>query len=95
MDFVDFLLEKNYNFYVPLRSVGIRAAELSGADMPFQLDFADDLFKLQKLRSIETVKDIINERYGNYSICRAVLLSDRSLLPEYDPAGVTSCFRSH
>lgn len=89
------LLEKNYNFYVPLRSVGIRATELSAADTPFQLDFADDLFKLQKLSRIETVKDVINERYGNYSICRAVLLSDRSLLPEYDPAGVTSCFRSH
>ena len=72
-----------------------RAAELSKADEPIQLSFFTDTEKQQKLRKIETVKDAINNRYGKYSICRAVLLSDKSLLPEYDPAGVTSCFRSH
>ena len=89
------LLQKNYSFYMPLRSVGVRAAELSKADEPVQLSFFADAEKQQKLRKIEMVKDVINNRYGNYSLCRAVLLSDRSLLPEYDPASVTSCFRSH
>lgn len=89
------LLQKNYNFYMPLRSVGVRAAGLSLADIPTQLSFFTDAEKQQKLRKIESVKDAINNRYGRYSICRAVLLSDKSLLPEYDPAGVTSSFRSH
>ena len=89
------LLKANYNFYAPLRSVGIRAAELSDAEKPVQLSFFKDTEKENKLREIEKVKDQINNRYGKYSICRAVLLSDKSLFPEYDPAGVTSSFRSH
>ncbi len=89
------LLRKNYSFYMPLRSIGVRAAELSKADEPIQLSFFADAEKQQKLRKIEAVKDSINNRYGRYSLCRAVLLSDKTLLPEYDPAGVTSCFRSH
>ncbi len=89
------LLKNNYNFYAPLRSVGIRAAELSDAKNPVQLSFFSDMEKTNKLREIEKVKDLINNRYGKYSICRAVLLSDKSLFPEYDPAGVTSSFRSH
>lgn len=89
------LLRKNYCFYMPLRSVGVRAAELSKADEPIQLSFFDDAEKQIKLRKIEAVKDEINSRYGKYSICRAVILSDRTLFPEYDPAGVSSSFRSH
>ena len=89
------LLRKNYNFTVPLRSVGIRAAALTDAQEPFQLSFFVDATKLQKLRKIEATKDAINKRFGNYSVQRAVLLSDRTLLPEYDPAGVTSSFREH
>lgn len=89
------LLRKNYNFSVPLRSVGIRGASLSGADDPFQLSFFVDAGKIQKLRTIEQTKDSINNRFGRYSIQRAVLLTDKTLLPEYDPAGVTSSFREH
>ena len=89
------LIKANYNFRVPLRSIGIRAAELSDADHPIQLSFFKDMEKENKLREIEKVKDQINNKYGRYSICRAVLLSDKSLFPEYDPAGVTSSFRSH
>ncbi len=89
------LLKKNYNFTVPLRSVGIRAAALSGADDPFQLSFFVDAGKMQKLRKIEQTKDLINNRFGRHSIQRAVLLTDKTLLPEYDPAGVTSSFREH
>lgn len=89
------LLRKNYNFTVPLRSVGIRAAALSGADDPFQLSFFVDAGKMQKLRKIEQTKDSINNRFGRHSIQRAVLLTDKTLIPEYDPAGVTSSFREH
>lgn len=89
------LLMKSYNFGVPLRSVGVRAAALTRADESVQLSFFVDAQRQLKLSKIEEVKDLINNRYGNHSIQRAVLLSDRTLLPEYDPAGVTSSFRSH
>ncbi len=89
------LLRKNYSFNVPLRSVGVRAADLSDATLPEQLSFFADAEKIKKLSAIENVKDKINARYGNYAICRAVLLKDSTLIPAYDPAGVTSSFRSH
>lgn len=89
------LLRKNYNFNVPLRSVGIRAAALSRSDEPTQLSFFVDAVKEEKMRNLEFAKDAINKRYGRRAIQRAVLLSDKSLLPEYDPEGVTSSFRAH
>ena len=89
------LLRKNYKFNVPLRSVGIRAAALSRSDEPTQLSFFVDAVKEEKMRNLEFAKDAINKRYGRRAIQRAVLLSDKSLLPEYDPEGVTSSFRAH
>ncbi len=89
------LLRNNYNFNVPLRSVGIRAAALSRSDEPTQLSFFVDAVKEEKMRNLEFAKDAINKRYGRRAIQRAVLLSDKTLLPEYDPEGVTSSFRAH
>ncbi len=89
------LVSCNYDFFRPLRSVGVRVTGLSNAEDPVQLSFFNDVEHRNKMRKIETVKDVINNRYGKYSICRAVLLSDKTLLPENDPAGVTSSFRSH
>ena len=85
------LLRANYNFSQPLRSVGVRVCDLSDADSPRQLSlFAEE--NDEKQRRIELTKDAINDRFGNYSICRAVIMSDKTLMPEYDPAKVTSSF---
>ncbi len=89
------LLRENYNFALPLRSVGVRVAQLCDADCPVQLSFFTDGEREEKKQKIEQTKDLINDRFGRYAICRAVILSDRTLFPEYDPAAVTSCFKSH
>lgn len=89
------LLRANYNFTLPLRSVGVRVTQLSSADAPIQLSFFSDSEKTDKMRKIELVKDRINDRYGRYTLCRAVILSDKTLFPEYDPTAVTSCFKQH
>ncbi len=89
------LLKDNYNFTLPLRSVGIRVTRLSDADTPVQLSFFNDMEHDEKMRKIEMTKDMINNKYGRYAICRAVVISDKSLFPEYDPMAVTSCFKSH
>ncbi len=89
------LLRENFNFNVPLRSVGVRAISLTCADVPVQLSFFIDAEKQMKMRKIEIVKDKINNRYGKRTIQRAVLLSDKTLLPEYDPESVTSNFKGH
>lgn len=85
------LLRANYNFSSPLRSVGVRVCDLSDADAPLQLSFFNRE-KDEKKRKIELTKDAINDKFGNYSICRAIILSDKSLFPEYDPASITSSF---
>lgn len=89
------LLRENYNFTLPLRSVGVRVTQLCNADSPVQLSFFTDSIRDAKMEKIEQTKDAINDKYGRYAICRAVILSDRTLFPEYDPAAVTSCFKSH
>lgn len=89
------LLTENYNFTLPLRSVGVRVTQLCDACSPVQLSFFKDSRHEEKMRKIELTKDIINDKYGRYAICRAVILSDKTLFPEYDPAAVTSCFKSH
>lgn len=85
------LLRKNYNFNQPLRSVGIRVSELSDADAPVQLTFFG-IKNEEKMRKLELTKDAINNKYGKYALCRAVILSDKTLFPEYDPAFITSSF---
>lgn len=89
------LLRENYNFTLPLRSVGVRVTQLCNADSPVQLSFFTDSIHDAKMEKIEQTKDAINDKYGRYAICRAVILSDKTLFPEYDPAAVTSCFKSH
>ncbi len=89
------LLTRNYNFRLPLRSVGVRATNLSDSSSPEQLTFFTDVEKMIKLSRIEEVKDKINSRYGNYALFRAVLMKDKTLIPAYDPAGITSSFVTH
>ncbi len=89
------LLRENFSFNTPLRSVGIRAILLSCADVPVQLSFFIDAEKQLKMRKIELVKDSINNRYGKRTIQRAVLMTDKTLLPEFDPESVTSSFKAH
>lgn len=89
------LLREHYRFTLPLRSVGIRAAELSEADRPVQLTFFGDEAREDKLRRIEQTKDAIIRKYGKQAIRRAVLLTDRTLLPEWEVSAPTSVFRSH
>lgn len=88
------LLRANYNFSLPLRSVGVRVTNLSDASAPVQMSFFAEEND-EKMRKIELTKDAINDKFGRYSICRAVIMSDKTLFPEYDPAAVTSCFKSH
>ncbi len=88
------LLRANYNFSLPLRSVGVRVTNLSDASAPVQMSFFEEEND-EKMRKLEFTKDAINDKFGRYSICRAVIMSDKTLFPEYDPASVTSCFKSH
>lgn len=73
------LLEKHYNFTLPLRSIGIRTGKLTEESSPTQLSFSDDEQHIEKLNQIDILKDTINQKYGKNSLYRAVLMSDKTL----------------
>ena len=75
------LLIDNYSFFLPLRSVGVRVSSLCDKNCPVQLSFFQDEAKKEKLTKLELTKDLINDRYGQNTIKRAVLLSDNTLVP--------------
>jgi len=73
------LLRKNYGFDKPLRSIGIRAADLVPIGSCWQSClFADDA-KREKIARLEFVVDDIRRRFGHFSVGRALLMSDAKL----------------
>lgn len=78
------LFNKNYDFTVPLRSVGVRAGDLSDFSGGLQLDFCGNEKKREQLERLETSVDKIRERFGGLALVRANLLND-DLTAEQDP----------
>ena len=75
--------------------MAIRTGELVSDETPVQLSFFTDEIKIKKLHDIELLKDRINEKYGKFTLCRGILISDKTLLPQYDDVRAMSTFRSH
>jgi len=71
------LFEKNYNWYKPIRSIGVRGANLVTETDHMQLDLFD--VTKEKHEKIDKVIDTLRRRFGNESICRAAMLTDREL----------------
>jgi DNA polymerase IV len=71
------LFAANYQWKKPIRSIGVRGADLITADAHIQLD----LFDSNKILSedLEKTIDIIRKRFGHYSIQRCAMLLDRDL----------------
>lgn len=71
------LFTKNYRWDKPIRSLGVRGADLVTADGHIQLDlFAKDKTEHENL---EKTIDALRNRYGHGSICRCAMLLDRHL----------------
>lgn len=68
------LIKRNFSVEYPLRSVGIRAINLSPYNTEFQISFFDNLKKRESLKNIETSIDKIREKFGEQSIFRASLM---------------------
>jgi DNA polymerase-4 len=71
------LFEKNYNWYKPIRSIGVRGANLVTETDHMQLDLFD--ITKEKHEKLDKVIDTLRRRFGNESICRATMLTDRAL----------------
>lgn len=84
------LFKKNYDFSKPLRSVGIRAINLTNEKLQYQLNLFDDYEKDIKTESIERSMDLIRGKYGRDSIVRAsTLRTESGPMPKY---GLKACF---
>ena len=73
------LLRENYNWQKPLRSVGVRAAQLVTASEQIQLSFFADESKRMRREALEHTVDGIRRRFGHRSIDMAFLGLDKQL----------------
>jgi len=71
------LFRKNYHWYKPIRSIGIRGADLVAEGGVYQLDLFADEEKREKTVRLERCVDRIRGQYGRYALQRAVLMSER------------------
>lgn len=73
------LFTKNYFWQRPLRSIGIHGTDLMAAGSAHQLSLFTDEDHREKIVRLENAVDYIRNRYGYFSIQRALMLQDRRL----------------
>jgi DNA polymerase-4 len=71
------LFKRNYRWYKPIRSLGIRGTDLVPESAVYQLSLDDDEVQREKFEMSERAIDRIRERFGFYSVQRAVLMAER------------------
>lgn len=89
------LLNEKHDFATPLRSIGIRAIDLSPSDTPLQTSLFRDEKKEAKKESLELTVDAIREKYGKGSIVRSVILTDNLLEQANKPNMTPPAFYTH
>jgi DNA polymerase-4 len=80
------LLVESYNWERPLRSIGVRAADLVSAQGDVQLSLLADEHKRERQEHLDRAVDDIRRRFGHYSIARAVMATDATLR-QFDAKG--------
>ncbi len=73
------ILSRVWDFSEPLRSIGIRAIDLTDSSSPRQCSMFRDEALQTKKENLELTVDKIREKYGKESIMRSVVLTDREL----------------
>lgn len=73
------LYKKNYRWSEHLRSVGVRAIDLRPDTEPNQISFEYSAEKQEETERLEFAIDGIRNRFGYYSVQRAVMYKDRFL----------------
>ena len=71
------LFHRNYTWEHPIRSLGLRGADLVTADAPVQRELFDDPEKMQKL---DAAVDDIRRRFGYFAVQRAFTYRDPQLM---------------
>lgn len=80
------LLQKNYDFNLPLRSIGVRVQKLEPYEPQFQLSFLEDRMSVLRHDALERSVDKIREKHGGASVVRASLIDDFKAFREQSPS---------
>ncbi len=73
------IFRANYTWERPIRSIGVRGYDLVPAGSDVQLALFEGEEKREKLRQVELAMDDIRRRFGNLSVQRALIRTDRNL----------------
>lgn len=73
------LFQKHYSWEHPIRSLGVRGAELVMEEIPVQLDLFHNQEKREKLEKMDRAVDDIRRRFGYFSVQRATMYQDKVL----------------
>jgi DNA polymerase-4 len=73
------LLKANHKWEMPLRSIGVRGANLVPIGDTRQLSFFEDEQRRDRAEKLEFVIDDIRQKFGHYAIDRALLHLDTQL----------------
>jgi len=71
------LFKQNYRWSNPIRSLGIRCTDLVPENTVYQLSLFDNEQRRQKFDRLERTVDRIRGQFGQFSLQRAVLMSER------------------
>jgi len=72
------LFMANYNWSNPIRSIGVRGADLVTADGHIQIDLFNPIDNVS-IESLEQTVDSLRKRFGHYSIQRCFMMLDSKL----------------
>ena len=78
------LFEANYTWEKPIRSVGVRGADLVSRLRNKHLSFLDDDIKEERMIRLESTVDRLRERFGHFCVQRVLMLKDKPLT-DLDP----------
>lgn len=73
------LFSANYQWDKPIRSLGVKVAELSPASAPSQLTIMCDQAQRERLGSLDRSLDVLKRRFGSFCVRPASLLYDKGL----------------
>ena len=73
------IFRQKYEFSHPIRSLGLRATNLTPANQPLQMDFFSDHAEIIQAERLEQTIDHVRRRYGHQAIVRGIIYEDRAL----------------
>lgn len=77
------LFRESYDWKIPIRSIGVRGAELVNSNYSEQLELFGDYDYMEKLRKMDKAIDSLRGRFGNTIVQRGVVWEDADLSQAY------------